>query len=161
MVLNLTNKPPEWEKIQTTNKMVNSTNELGISKNQKLEFVSNKLNQFVDWYCEYTNDFQAINIELCEMLEFENEPLIHKLGITELNGVKVSFNSLDEWNKQFIEFDDIINDVTSMEEIEELYQAICKFEETQNSNHNNLIKDLPTELQNTIKNKQTNIFNIH
>jgi hypothetical protein len=118
----------------------------------KLQFVSNELNQYVDLYCENTKDVQALNIELCEMLEFQNERLIHKLGITELNGVKVSFNSLDEWNKQFIEFDDINYDVTSMEEIEELYQAICKFEEKQNSNFNNLIENyVETEFQAIIK----------
>jgi hypothetical protein len=123
--------------------------------NNKLEFVFNKLNQYVDWYCENTNDVMALNIELCEMLEFQNESLVIKLG-----NLDAPLDSLQKWN-EFHELESGLFDETSMEEIEELYQAICKFEETQNSNHNNLIKDLPTELQNTIKNKQTNIFNIH
>ena len=31
MVLNLTNKPPEWEKIQTTNKMVKSNKNVNVT----------------------------------------------------------------------------------------------------------------------------------
>lgn len=111
----------------------------------KLEFVFNKLNFFVDNYCEKTNDIMALNIELCQMLEFENESLINKLGWME-----APLDSLEKWN-EWHELKSEWFDETSMEEIEELYQAIIKFEEKQNSNFNNLIKDLPNKFQPIVK----------
>lgn len=111
----------------------------------KLEYVSNKLNFFVEHYCEETKDVGNLNIELCEMLEFENEPLIVKLGFMD-----APLDSLEKWN-EWHELDNGFFYETSMEEIEELYQAICKFEEKQNSNFNNLIKDLPNKFQQIVK----------
>jgi len=110
----------------------------------KLQFVFNKLNQYVD-YCENTNDVQALNIELCELLGFQNESLIVKLGF---GGALL--DSLEEWN-EWHELETEVFNQTSIEEIEELYQAICKLEEKQNSNFNESIKDLPTKFQAIIK----------
>lgn len=111
----------------------------------KLEYVNNKLNQYVDDYCDKTNDIGGINTELSQMLEFENESLIVKLGLSD-----APLDSLEKWN-EYHELDNGLFYETSMEEIEELYQAICKFEEKQNSNFNNLIKDLPNKFQQIVK----------
>lgn len=115
----------------------------------KLQFVHTKLNEMVEYHYDKKASTMEINIGLSYDLGNPNfEELINKLGISEINSVKVDFSDFDKWNKQLEELE---FEPTSIKEIEELYQAIIKFEEKQNSNFNNMISDLPTKFQPIVK----------
>lgn len=91
-----------------------------------LEYVNKQLYKWCDKHYTKWNDPTAISADMAIRLGNENfEPLIHKLSITNVNGVDVSFDDFDNWNTQLLETE--MYDRTSTEEFNELYTAISNY----------------------------------